>query len=161
MSENELRKILNNEVELSYKERILKLEEILISTADGIDAIGDGKSVVYSDVCPVKHVFVDGVYVREMKMKKGLLIVGCIHKHSHVWFLLDGKIAIATEDGLKEYNGPVYIVAKPGIKRAGFVLEDCTFVNIHANPSNTQDLNELEANLIAFSYKEYEEYLKK
>jgi hypothetical protein len=160
MSKNQLQKILNSEIGLPYKEKILKLEKTLIDMADGVNIIGDGKNVVYNDMCPIKHVFVDGIYVREMKMKEGLLIVGCIHKHSHVWFLLDGKIAIATEDGMKEYKGPIYIVTEPGIKRAGFVLEDCTFVNVHANPTNTQDLKELETNLIAFSYEEYEEYLK-
>ena len=160
MSKNELQEILKNEVGLPYKEKILKLEQSLISIADGVNIIGDGKTVVYSNMCPIKHSFVEGIYIREMKMKQGLLLVGCIHKHSHVWFLLDGKITIATENGMKEYEGPVYIITEPGIKRAGLVSEACTFVNIHANPSNTQDLKKLEANLIAFSYEEYEEYVK-
>ena len=160
MSKNELQEIFDNKVGLPYKDKILKLEETLINIADGVNIIGDGKTVVYSDICPVKHSFVDGVYIREMKMDKGLLIVGCIHKYSHVWFLLDGKIAIATENGMKEYEGPVYVITEPGIKRAGFVIEDCTFINIHPNPSNTQDLKELESNLIAFSYEEYEKHLK-
>jgi hypothetical protein len=160
MSKNELEKIFTNALTGSYKEKVLNLEKTLISMADGVNIIGDGKNVVYSDTCPIKHSFVEGIYVREMKMKQGLLLVGCIHKHSHVWFLLDGKIAIATENGMKEYEGPVYIITGPGIKRAGLVIEDCTFVNIHANPSNTQDLKKLEDSLIAFSYEEYEEYTK-
>ena len=158
--EKELPKVINNEVGVSFKDAVQKLEKAMINIADGVNVFGDGKNVVSDQCSKMKHLFVDGIYIREQKMEKGLLIIGCIHKYSHVWFLLDGKIAIATENGSKEYEGPVYFTTEPGIKRAGYVIEDCTFINIHANPSNTQDLKELENNLIAFSYEEYEEFLE-
>ena len=35
------------------------------------------------------------------------------------------------------------------------------FVNIHKNPTNTQDLNELEAEIVSKNYEEYEQYINK
>ena len=39
--------------------------------------------------------------------------------------------------------------------------EDSIFVNIHKNPSNTEDIDELEKEIVALNYKEYEQYINK
>jgi hypothetical protein len=33
--------------------------------------------------------------------------------------------------------------------------EDCIFINIHKNPSNTRDLDEIENKLYSFTIEEY------
>ena len=151
-----------NEVSKNSREKILKLEESLLCIADGVNVEGDGKQVVTdSKIAPIKHSFADGVYIRQMDMQKDSVVVGAIHKHLHVWFLLTGDITVATEDTTEDYIAPCYVVSTPGVKRVILANEDSIFVNIHKNPSNTQDIDKLEKEIVALNYKEYEEYINK
>ena len=150
------------EISVNSREKILKLEKSMINIADGINIEGDGKHVVTeSKIAPIKHTFADGIYVRQMDMKQGGVVVGAIHKHLHVWFLLTGHITIATEGTTEDYIAPCYVVSTPGVIRVILANENSIFVNIHKNPSNTKDLNVLEKQIVALNYKEYEEYNNK
>ena len=150
------------EVSINSRKKILKFENSLINIANGVDIEGDGKQVVTkSKIAPIKHTFADGVYIRQMDMSKDSVVVGAIHKHLHVWFLLTGHVTIATEDETQDYIAPCYVISQPGAKRVIIANEDSTFVNIHKNPSNTQDLDKLEKEIVALNYEEYEEYINK
>lgn len=154
--------MLKNEVSKNSRKKILDLEKSLINIADGINVEGDGEHVVTeSKIAPIKHTFADGIYVRQMDMKADSAVVGAIHKHLHVWFLLTGHVTIATEDTTEDYIAPRYVVSTPGVKRVILANEDSIFVNIHKNPSNTKDLDMLEKEIVALNYKEYEEYINK
>ena len=151
-----------NEVSTSTREKILKLERSLVCIADGVNIEGDGKNIVTnSKIAPIKHAFADGVYIRQMDMVKESIVVGAIHKHLHVWFLLTGHITVATENTTEDYIAPCYVVSTPGVKRVILANEDSIFVNIHKNPSNTRDIDELEKEIVALNYEEYEEYINK
>ena len=152
---------MKKEITLANREKILKLEDYLVTNADGKNIEGTGNEVLHSDNFPLKHTFVDGVYIREMKFKKDSAVVGAIHKHLHIWFLLTGNITVATEDVTENYIAPCYVVSEPGAKRVIYANEDSIFVNIHKNPSNTEDIKELEKEIVALNYKEYEEYINK
>ena len=150
------------EISINSREKILELENTLINIADGINIEGDGKHIVTDGkIAPIKHSFADGVYIRQMDMLKGSAVVGAIHKHLHIWFLLTGHVTIATEDVTEDYVAPCYVVSTPGVKRVILANEDSIFVNIHKNPSNTRDLDELEKEIVALNYEEYEEYINK
>ena len=154
--------MLKNEVSKNSRKKILELEKSLINIADGINVEGDGEHIVTeSKIAPIKHTFADGVYIRQMDMKTGSVVVGAIHKHLHVWFLLTGHVTVATEDVTEDYIAPCYVVSTPGVKRVILANENSIFVNIHKNPSNTQDIDELEKQIVALNYKEYEEYINK
>jgi len=150
------------EISVNSREKIVAFENALINIADGINIEGDGKHVVTeSKIAPIKHSFADGVYVRQMDMTKQTVVVGAIHKHLHVWFLLTGHITVTTEDTTEDYIAPCYVISTPGGKRVILANEDSIFVNIHKNPSNTKDLDMLEKEIVALNYKEYEEYINK
>ena len=152
----------NNEVSVNSREKILEFERTLINSADGVNIEGDGKHVMTeSKIAPIKHTFADGVYIRQMDMAKGTVVVGAIHKHLHVWFLLTGDVTVATEDVTEDYIAPCYVVSTPGAKRVILANEDSIFVNVHKNPSNTKDVDQLEKEIVALSYEEYEEYINK
>ena len=38
-------------------------------------------------------------------------------------------------------------------------MEDSIFINIHKNPTNTQNIEELESEIVSKNFKEYEEYI--
>ena len=150
------------EISVNSRKKILELENAMINIANGVNVEGDGKNIVRDGkISPIKHAFADGVYIRQMDMVKDTVVVGAIHKHLHVWFLLTGHVTIATEDTTEDYIAPCYVVSTPGVKRVILANEDSIFVNIHKNPSNTRDLDELEKEIVALNYEEYEEYINK
>ena len=151
-----------NKVTKNSREKILALEKSLINISDGVNVEGDGNKIVRDgNIAPIKHTFADGVYIRQMDMKKDTVVVGAIHKHLHVWFLLIGDVTIATEDTTEDYIAPCYIVSTPGVKRVIYSNEDSIFVNVHKNPTNTKDLDKLEKEIVALNYEEYEKYINK
>ena len=146
--------------EISSRASILELEKILLNS-DNKSVVSNNGDIVRSKEFPLKHSFADGIYVRQMLMKKDSVVVGAIHNHLHVWFLLTGHITVATEDSTQDYVSPCYVVSTPGIKRVILANEESIFVNVHKNPTNTQDLDKLEAEIVSKNYKEYEEYTNK
>ena len=151
-----------NKVAKNSREKILSLEKSLISVADGINIEGDGKHILTdSKISPIKHTFADGIYIRQMDMAAGTVVVGAIHKHLHVWFLLEGNVTVATEDTTEDYIAPCYVVSTPGAKRVILANKNSIFVNVHKNPSNTKDIDQLEKEIVALNYEEYEEYINK
>jgi len=146
-----------NELRLNTREKILEFQDALVNKADEIDIVTHQDSEHF----PLKHTFADGIYVRQMSMKPGSVVVGAIHKHLHVWFLLTGHISVATEKDVEDYIAPCYVVATPGTKRVIYANEDSIFVNIHKNPTNSQNIDWLEKEIVAKDFKEYEEYINK
>ena len=161
MSKNELEKIFNNTIALSYKEKVKEIEDYFVSIADGKEVVvGNGSELIYPDMWGYKHSFADGIYIREMKMKKGQLGFSAIHKHSYGFFLLSGVLASSKEEGVEEFIAPCYIVSPRGSKRIVYAVEDCVITTVHANPTNTQDIREIEKINVVFNWEEYEQYLK-
>ena len=111
-----------------------------------------------TQICPLKHTFSDGIYVREITIPAGLFIVGKIHKHDHPNFLLSGEVIVVTEDGIEELTGPLSMISKAGTKRALYSKTELVWTTVHANPTNTEDLTELEEHIIAPTYLDYEKF---
>tara|TARA_R100000700_G_C3167927_1_gene142836 strand:+ start:1422 stop:1898 length:477 start_codon:yes stop_codon:yes gene_type:complete len=156
MSKKEVKKN-KSKLLVTNKEKVLELEKALIDIADGEMIVTEHDTKVF----PLKHTFADGIYVRQMSMEEGSCVIGAIHNHLHVWFLLTGCISVATEDVVEDYIAPCYVVATPGTKRVIYANEDSIFVNIHKNPSNNKNIEELEKQIVSASYEEYKEYINK
>ena len=153
-----------NKLVKDFKTTVTKLEQELISIADNENIIAGTKEkpiVTNSEKVPIRHFFMDGVYVREMTMYKDTFVVGAIHKHLHMCFLLEGHLMVANEEDIIEHIAPCFIIAKPGIKRVLYAKENSVWYNTHKNPSNTEDVGQLEKELVAINYKEYEKYINK
>jgi len=114
-----------------------------------------------TDNCPLKHSFSDGIYVREIFIPKGTLLTGKIHKHEHPNFLMSGEVLVVTENNGRELlKAPLSIISPSGTKRALYTLTDVVLITTHFNPTNTQDLEELEKIAVASSYDEYEKFIE-
>ena len=151
------------EIAKDFKSAVTELEQNLRNIANGETVVvGTDEKPIVSDsmLIPIRHFFMDGVYVREMTMYKDTVVVGAIHKHLHMCFLLTGKITVVNEEETVDHIAPCFIVSTPGIKRVLYAHEDSIWYNTHKNPSNTEDVEELEKDIVAISYKEYEEYIK-
>tara|TARA_Y100000015_G_scaffold40847_1_gene46233 strand:+ start:37 stop:522 length:486 start_codon:yes stop_codon:yes gene_type:complete len=157
MSNNELSKAESKELALNSREKIQGLQDLLIDNADEVNIVTHQNSKIF----PLEHTFADGIYVRQMTMDKESLVVGAIHNHLHVWFLLSGHITVATEEESLEYVAPCYVLATPGTKRVIYANEDSVFVNVHKNPTNCKDIEKLEQEIVSATFEEYEEYINK
>tara|TARA_R110001599_G_scaffold310210_1_gene517327 strand:- start:77 stop:535 length:459 start_codon:yes stop_codon:yes gene_type:complete len=142
--------------EITKKEQKLQKRSYIMELQDSLMKLVDGNNVVKGDsnTFPLKHTFTDGIYIRQMSMKKDSFVIGKIHKHNHVWFLLSGEISVVDENNTIDHIAPCYVEAPSGSKRMIYAHEDSVWVNIHANPTNTQDLEELEELIIAKDYEE-------
>ena len=160
----ELQKIPEFGIGKDFETNVTRLENDLKAIADGENVIAgteENPIVNDSDKIPIDHFFMDGVYIRKMTMYQGTIVIGAIHKHLHMCFLLKGHLSVASSSGVKEYIAPCYIIAEPGEKRILYSHEDSCWYNTHENPSNTEDVAELEKQIVALSYKEYKQYKNK
>lgn len=98
------------------------------------------------------HYFAKGIYIRTIFSPAGTVIVGKEHKTEHFYVVLTGKVRVTTDNGVVELdatkNGPQVLTCPIGTKRAVFVMEDAWRMNVHSNPDNLTDLDELESLLI-------------
>jgi phosphopantothenoylcysteine synthetase/decarboxylase len=162
MSKNELEvsKIFQGDISIPYKKRIEIVENYILSIVDDKNAFGNGKEIIYPPITKYKHSFADGVYIREMAIDKGVILTGFIHKYKEAFFLLKGRLIIMTKSGVEEYIAPCYVITPQGSKKMGYSVEESIVVTIHANPTNTRDLKELENNIVVYSWDEYDEFVK-
>ena len=100
--------------------------------------------------CPVVHTFDVGVYVREVTLPANSYILGKKHKHRCINIVSKGKlllIDISTGDK-KVIEAPCTFISEAGVQKLAYVIEETVWSNVHSNPTNTQDLIELEDRLI-------------
>jgi hypothetical protein len=89
------------------------------------------------------HRFTDGLYLREIFIPAGTIVVGRIHKHACMSVMSQGEKITMTENGVRRLKAPFSCVSKPGIKRVGLAVTDCTWVTIHQTlKTNVKDVEE-------------------
>lgn len=152
---------MDNQIKLNSETRIINQDFInKVESLESAMLASDSPYIVKgnSDVFPLKHSFSDGIYVREMFMPAGGLVIGKLYKESHTWFLMSGTVEVATDEGVNIYEGPTYVNAPSGTKRVINAIEDSVLINVYANPNNITDTDKLEDMLTCKSYEAYLEY---
>ena len=139
--------VLKSEVRNSFiaRNKIMNLQSCLevMAETDPVD-------------CPLVHHFAPGLYAREILLPKDSLVVGKIHKHSHVNNISKGSVIVYTEFGMEEYHAPCQFISKPGTKRAVYALEDTVWTTYH--PTNETELEIIEEQVIAKSFDDYNQF---
>ena len=133
---------------VKFREEVMKFEAKLREQPGSL--IGDSEE--YLKICPLKHTFVDGAYVRELFMPKGLLFVTKIHKITHPYFLMTGDCLVLTEDGIRRIKAPHSGITLSGTKRIIYTYEDTTWITVHV--TKEKDLQKIEDEVIAKTYDE-------
>ena len=93
---------------------------------------------------PLSHHFIPGLYQREIFNPKGCLIVTKRHKEANFSHILRGRLLVITDEGQRELVAPASFPTYPGTKRVLYSLEDTIFTTTHPNPSNCEDIDQLE-----------------
>lgn len=126
------------------------IREAILTFQEGIRQVSVGR-----EGFPLRHEYVGNVYAREITMPAGATVVGEIHRHAHLNFIMCGVVRVLTEhDGCQELRGPCMFVSKPGTKRLVHVLEDCVWVTVHE--VSVQDHEKAEGEIIAKDYADIE-----
>jgi len=133
---------VNDDTKAINRGRILDFEAAMFKAKD------DG--VLQECDFPLKHTFTEGVYAREMTIPKGSVIVGKIHRHAHLNFVMRGEVSVMTDEGVKTITGPCYFVSTPGTKRVVTAHEETVWVTIHITEET--DLAKIEDQIIAKSF---------
>lgn len=92
------------------------------------------------------HLFQDDLYIREVRIPAGTLIVGRIHKIGHEMELLKGQVILIGPDGFSHgVQAPEKVHTGPGFQMVCFTLSDVIARTIHPNADQNRDIAELEA----------------
>jgi hypothetical protein len=92
--------------------------------------------------CGVRHHFIAGLYIRELKIAADTYAIGHKHKLSHINILLKGKVAMVAPDGSTvELVAPYTFIGAPG-RKVGYIREDMTWLNIFQ--TDETDVSKLE-----------------
>jgi len=115
--------------------------------ANKIDLLQQALSVQPQVECPVSHHFGPGVYIREVVMPAGTVVVGKYHRHEHLCNMIEGRMIVVGEDGeRKEVVAPCVFMAKKGRKTA-YIFETVRFQNIYS--TDETDVEKLEHMLVS------------
>jgi len=96
--------------------------------------------------CSTKHYFGPNLYIREVTMPAGTVVVGKSHKADHMCVMLSGKMIIVKDDGSRqELVAPMTFVGSAG-RKVAYILETTVFQNIFV--TNETDIDKLESMLV-------------
>jgi len=105
-----------------------------------------------------RHYFAEGTYTRELLIPAGTLLTGKIHRHSCINILAKGKIKVVSDEGEYFIEAPHTFVSGAGVKKAGFVLEDAVWINVHPWDGK-MDIQQIEHEVIIPSGNQLEQTL--
>jgi hypothetical protein len=93
-----------------------------------------------------KHYFGPSIYIREVTMPAGSIIIGKPHRKEHMCVMLQGRMIIVDADGnKKELVAPMTFVGGAG-RKVAYILETTVFQNILA--TDETDIEVLENMLV-------------
>ena len=92
--------------------------------------------------CPVRHIYMDGIYIRELTMKAGTLAIGHHQNFEHANVFLEGEVEMFNEDGSTTIlTAPMTFKGQPG-RKMGKVLKDVVWQNVYATREQSVPLLE-------------------
>jgi hypothetical protein len=96
--------------------------------------------------CQTKHYFGPSLYIREVTMPAGTVVIGKPHRKEHMCVMLQGRMIVVTGDGTKqELVAPLTFVGSAG-RKVAYILETTVFQNILA--TDETDIEVLENMLV-------------
>jgi hypothetical protein len=119
------------------------MSQVVHSKAQKVEAVLPQLREMPQVECTEKHYFGPGMYVKEVTMPAGSVIVGKPHKTEHLCVMLQGRMRLLKDDGsVVELVAPATFVGKPG-RKVAHIIETVVFQNIFA--TDETDVEKLEA----------------
>lgn len=141
---------------VAFREKILSAQDMMqkiVSSGEAADALPS--CTLTHTYTPIHEEYGAGTYARQMFIPKGTLIIGKIHRHQHLNFIMQGRVSVATEFGTKFLTAPCVFVSEVGLKRAVYAEEDTIWVTVHQTKfTGEENLDKMEDELIAPDYND-------
>lgn len=90
----------------------------------------NGHPLMPVDGIETLHHYIPGVYIREVRIPKGMIIIGRIHTTEHQCIVV-GDVEISCEESHRRYIGYNTFHSRPGVQRALYTFEDTVFSTVH------------------------------
>ena len=152
---NEVQQQSNRNSPALIKERA-SIKALAASMAVGIES---GELTALETI--TNHFFVPdtktglNVYARELKLPKGAVAVGKIHKGQTLNIISQGKFDTIIDGETVSIEAPHIWVSQPGVQKAAYITEDVTWINIHITEYNSESkLPLIEKDVIAKTFEE-------
>jgi quercetin dioxygenase-like cupin family protein len=97
-------------------------------------------------VAPLTHHFAPGVYMREVCMPAGAIILGHEHTTEHFNIVLTGSARVLIDGKLSFIKAPCVFSSGVGVRKALLIEEEMRWMTVH--PTDETDLGKLEETLI-------------
>jgi len=118
------------------------MSELIYPSFSKIEAMLPELRTMPQAQCVEKHHFGPGIYVKELTMPAGSIVIGKPHKTEHLCVMLQGRMKFLKQDGeLVELVAPMTFVGKPG-RKVAYIIETVVFQNIFA--TDETDIEKLE-----------------
>jgi hypothetical protein len=85
---------------------------------------------------PLKHIFTDGLYAREITMYAESRLTSMIHLTDHQFIVSKGRVLVYNGGEEIEIVAPYHGITKAGTRRVLYAIEDTIWTTFHANPNN-------------------------
>jgi hypothetical protein len=106
------------------------------------------------DFYPLVHTFAHGMYIRQITVPAGHLVLTYVHKQSHPYFLLKGDVTVIEEHGNKLIHAPCSYITAAGTQRLCLCHTETVWTTVHLNLTNERDIDKIEDDLYACHYNE-------
>jgi hypothetical protein len=94
---------------------------------------------------PLRHIFTEGIYAREITCKAGTLLTSMVHRYDHPFVLSKGKLRIFDKD-ISELEAPFTGITKAGTRRLVYIVEDVIWTTFHATTKTS--VEEIEKDIL-------------
>ena len=131
-----------------------ELERRSVIASEVKRTLADGGTADTGSICPVKHMFANGLYCREIFIPKGVKIIGKIHATQHFNTILTGECLVITTKQEKHIKAPHTFVSEAGEQKAVLALTDVTWQTYHV--TDKTDPAEIEKEVISESWEDFE-----
>lgn len=129
---------------------MIQLTEQSVALPDTPSELERAEGKMLQGVQPVtflKHHFAPGIYMREIWMPAGAIILGHEHLTEHLNVVVSGKCLVRSEGNIRPISAgpcPVTFKSGAGVRKALYIIEDTTWFTVHVNPDNCRDIPTLE-----------------
>ena len=124
---------------------ILKASPVDATWSEKVAYLGYQLSLMSQTPCPVQHHFAPGVYVREIFMPAGTIVIGKIHRTEHMNLIDRGVISLFSAEGTRLLKAPCVFNSGTGVQKVLYIHEDSIWKTIHV--TDETDIPTLEREL--------------
>ena len=123
-----------------------------------LDHIGHEMRLMNQIEIPVVHYFAEKSYARQIIIPKDTIVLGKIHKYSHINICSEGDISVLTPNGVVRVRAPYTVVSPAGSQKIAYTHQKTVWTTFHS--TELTEPEEIEKFFVVENYQEYLDYVR-